>query len=266
MQDFDLIETPENVELVRPLAGIGSRMIAGIIDNLLIAGIYAVLLLLAVIFLPYSWSDMVDSTRSTGTWGLAVVILIFFVVYWGYFVAFEMLTNGRSPGKKHMRIRVVKEGGGPIRFTDIAIRNLLRAVDSLGFYAVAGVSMFLTQKAQRLGDLAAGTVVLSEQMRDYSAKSDRPVRTQWGKEASPAALRATGLSPEEYRVLRNYWSRRDQLTLEARMKVLPHLLEPVLARAGLQAGDTSLEGLEGYVYALLQKAEGAEGAPPEANP
>jgi uncharacterized RDD family membrane protein YckC len=266
MQDFDLIETPENVELVRPLAGIGSRMIAGIIDNLLILGIDAVLLVLAIILTPYSWSDMVDSTRGSGTWGLAVVILMFFVVYWGYFVAFEMLTNGRSPGKMHMRIRVVKEGGGPIRFTDIAIRNLLRAVDSLGFYAVAGVCMFATRKAQRLGDLAAGTVVLSEQVRDYSAKADRPVRTQWETEASAAGLRATGLRPQEYRILRNYWSRRDQLTLEARMRVLPGLLEPILAEAGFQAEDTSLEGLEGYVYALLQKAEGAEGTPPEASP
>jgi uncharacterized RDD family membrane protein YckC len=266
MQDFDLIETPENVELVRPLAGIGSRMIAGIIDNLLIIGVYAVLLILAFVFLDSSPADLMRGPGGTGVWGLAVLIVIFFLVYWGYFVAFEMLTNGQSPGKKHMRIRVVKEGGAPIRFTDIAIRNLLRAVDCQGFYTVAGVCMFLTRKAQRLGDLAAGTVVLSEQVRDYSAKSDRPLRVRWEQEASATALRATGLSPQEYSVLRNYWSRRDQLTLEARMKLLPRLLEPVLARAGLQPGDYSLETLEDCVSGLLRKAEEADGAQLEGRP
>ncbi len=266
IQDFDLIETPENVELMRPLAGIGSRMIAGLIDNLLIVGIVAVISILAFALLPLTWSDVTFSGADRGTWGLAVLIVLLFAVYWGYFAAFEMLTNGQSPGKKHMRIRVVKEGGVPIRFVDIAIRNLLRAVDGFGVYAVAGVCMFVTRRGQRLGDLAAGTVVVSEQVSDYTARGDRPAGVQWEKEASAAALRATGLTAEEYRVLHNYWSRRSQLTLEARMRVLPRLLEPLLSRAGAHAGDYSLEALEGYVQALMRKAEGAERTPAEGGP
>jgi len=225
-----------------------------------------VILLVVIALLPLTWEDVEGGGGSRGTWALAVVIVAFFLVYWGYFVACEMLTNGQSPGKKHMRIRVVKEGGGPIRFVDIAIRNLLRAVDGIGGYVVAGFCMFLTRKGQRLGDLAAGTVVVSEQVSDYSAKADKPAHVQWEREASPAALRATGLSPEEYRLLHNYWSRRDQLTLDARMRVLPRLLEPLLARVGAHAGGYSLEALEGYVYALMRKAEGAEGPEAEGGP
>ena len=264
MQDFDFIETPENVELERRLAGIGSRFAAGLLDTLLYGACLAALLAALILMSIAGLLGPLAGIPGVGWWGLAFVILLAFAVYWGYFVFFEMRTNGQSPGKRRLRIRVVKDGGGPITFTDIAIRNLLRAVDMLAAYGVAGLCMFLTRKVQRLGDLAAGTVVVSEQLPDYSAQSDRRAAAPWERQASPEALRATGLRPQEYRVLFNYWTRRQELTLEARRRLLPQLLRPILERDPAAPAGRSVEALEEYVDALLRSAEEAEQGPSRA--
>lgn len=257
MQDFDIIETPENVELQRRLAGIGSRFIAGLMDTLLITLMYIVLLLLFLI-LGINIISYVGISDVLGMWVLAIMIFVAFLIYWGYFVLFEMLTNGQSPGKKYMKIRVVMVEGGGISLSSIAIRNLLRVVDGIGMYAVAGFVMFVTHKVQRLGDLAAGTVVISEEIPDYSARYDKKKRVLDDKTITPAVLEATGLKPEEYRLLHNYWLRREELTIEARSKILPQLLQPILVRMGQPMTDKSLAFLEGYVEKLMDKAENAD--------
>lgn len=261
MLEVDLIETPENVELQRRLAGIGSRFIAGLLDTLILIGIYLVLVL---IWLAVAWTGIVDDDglfTEVRAWGIAVLFLLFFLVYWGYFVFFEMRTNGQSPGKKSQKIRVVKDGGGAITFTDVAIRNLLRAIDGIAGYAVAGICMFVTRKAQRLGDLAAGTVVVSEATSNYFAYSDTKGNVQWHREGSAEALRATGLSPEEYRVLSNYWMRRNQLEFVARQRLLLTLVLPILKRSGQTPGDETVETLEWHLEMLMRKAYVAEHSP-----
>jgi len=179
-------------------------------------------------------------------------------VYWGYFVFFEMRTGGQSPGKKSQKIRVVKDGGGAITFTDVAIRNLLRVVDGWPLYPVAGIVMFATRKAQRLGDLAAGTVVVSEATSGYAARADKRANTQWEREASAEALRATGLTPEEYRVLASYWARRNELEFSARQRILTTVILPVLRRRGVSPPNETAATLEYYVGTLMRKAKFAE--------
>jgi uncharacterized RDD family membrane protein YckC len=260
MQDFDFIETPENVELQRKLAGIGTRFIAGLLDNLIIFAIFLVLFLLGL----FSVGAGAMFSSEAGAVVIGFLIVVMFVVYWGYFAFFEMVTNGQSPGKKSQSIRVVKDGGGAITFIDIAIRNLLRAVDFLGMYAVAGIFMFITRKSQRLGDLAAGTVVILEAVSDYSARSGRKKSVQWEEEATAEVLRATQLTPEEYRVLRNYWQRRNELSLPARRRLLQQLVQPILKRAGQLRGDESIPQLEHALAALMRtvahaKAEAGPG-------
>jgi uncharacterized RDD family membrane protein YckC len=257
VQDFDIIETPENVELQRRLAGIGSRFIAGLLDNLLIALMYIVLLLL-LLALGINIISRAGFSNVPEMWVLAIMIFFAFLIYWGYFVLFEMLTNGQSPGKKYMKIRVVMMEGGGISLSSIAIRNLLRVVDAIGFYAVAGITMFVTQKVQRLGDLAAGTVVISEEIPDYSARYDKKKRVLDNEAITSTALEATGLKPDEYRLLHNYWLRREQLTIEARSQILPQLLQPILVRMGQSMSGKSLAFLEEYVERLMNKARNAE--------
>jgi uncharacterized RDD family membrane protein YckC len=261
MQDFDFIETPENVELQRPLAGIGTRFIAGLIDTLWLLLIYLAVFL-AFILAVASTASLVALAASF--WVLAMLIVVMFLVYWGYFVFFELRTNGQSPGKKSQRIRVVKDGGGPITFPEVAIRNLLRAVDGLGVYAVAGIVMFITRKCQRLGDLASGTVVVSEAVGDYRAKADRKRGgPQWSQAASPEALQQTGLTPQEYQILRSFDARREQLTLEARRRLALRLVQPILERVGQMPAGGTLEAVEARVGELLR---GAAGGRPEGPP
>ncbi len=254
MQDFDVIETPENVELEQRLAGMGSRFIAGLIDTLVII----VVLLLAMLVLGLSGLagiiDLNESVFSAGAWALTLLIVFIFLVYWGYFVFFEMRTNGQSPGKKKMKIRVVKEGGGAMVFTDIAIRNLLRVVDVLPMgYAVGGVCMFVTRKTQRLGDLAAGTVVLSEQKSDYSAMTDKSKNMEWETDVTARHLRATELTPQEYQILMNYRLRRSELTLEARERILPKLLVPIAQRMNVLLYEGSMAAMEKFLEDLFLK-------------
>jgi uncharacterized RDD family membrane protein YckC len=154
--DFELIETPENVNLERRLAGIGSRFLAGLVDVLILAAIFIVLFLILLVGGLNLFSSSSGMKEEAAAWLIAVVAALVFIVYWGYYVFFEACFNGQSPGKRALRIRVVKQGGGPITFVDVAIRNLLRVVDCIGLYAVGGLAMFFSQKTQRLGDFAAG--------------------------------------------------------------------------------------------------------------
>ncbi len=260
MLDYDIIETPENVELERRLTGIGTRFIAGLVDSLII---YVTLFFLVLVFLIIAQGVSFEPK----IWSITLLLLVFFLVHWGYFAFFEMWTNGQSPGKKQMKIRVVKEGGGAITLTDIAIRNLLRVIDTLPIgYAVAGACMFVTTRTQRLGDLAAGTVVISEQTHDYSAKTDERGSTQWDAEVGPQVLQTTKLRPEECRVLLNYKLRRSELTLESRERVLPKLLEPILKRLGETLPDQSIITLESSVDALLNNEQPVEQVPKQEKP
>ncbi len=263
MQEFDLIETPENVELQRRLAGIGSRFLAGFLDNLLILLFYFLLFILLLIARVNVWDA--GFSNATGIWLSAVVILIAFIIYWGYFVFFEMLTNGQSPGKKYVKIRVVQVEGGGISFSSIAIRNLLRVVDFIGFYAVAGVFMFFTKKAQRLGDIAAGTVVVSEELPDYSSRYDKKGKVMDNDTIVSSVLENTGLKPEEYRILRNYWLRRGELKIEVRRQLLPRIVRPILKRTGQTLPDESLETLEEYIEKTLYRNVSGNGTEDNEN-
>jgi uncharacterized RDD family membrane protein YckC len=224
--EYDVIETPENVRLRRPLAGIGSRFLAGLYDTLVLVLVFFVLGLIALV-----------AVVATGGWSAArqaiiiVAVLTAFLLYWGYFLLFEWLRNGQTPGKKSQKIRVARDGGEPVGFLDSAVRNILRVVDGLGGYMVAGLVMFLTRKCQRLGDLAAGTVVISEGMPDYSSQ-DKPVATerQWTPQALPGSLSQAGLSAEEYRILWRFHARSHELTDEARCHLAEKLMRPIVAR------------------------------------
>jgi len=265
--EVDLIETPENVELERRLAGIGSRFIAGLLDTLILLGLF---LILGLILLATAWSRLSDPqglVEQVGALTLAILAALFFGLYWGYFVFFELRTNGQSPGKKAVRIRVVKDGGGAITFADVAIRNLLRVVDGTGAYAIAGVSMFISRKGQRLGDLAAGTVVVHEAADDGAASAAWKDYVEPVGEATPQVLRATGLTREEFEVLSSYWGRRHLLSLPARERLLPKLLAPVFQRAGLEMPSQSVVALEQYVADLMGKiSTGPAPVPPPAPP
>ncbi len=158
------IDTPEQVSIRFPLAGMGSRFLAILIDTLLQIAAYIVLVLvflLVVSAAPKSGSGQLS--HNSEKWMVAILILVHFVMYWGYFTLFEAFWNGQTPGKKLFKIRVIQESGRQITFFEAMIRNLIRVIDMLpSFYLVGVIAMACNRRHKRLGDLAAGTLVVHE--------------------------------------------------------------------------------------------------------
>ena len=106
---------------------------------------------------------ILDLDEGLGNWLAALAGIATFALQWGYYMIFEIATNGQSPGKRVLGLRVIKAQGYPISFSDSAIRNIVRIVDMLPFaYGVGLLTMLLNKNWQRLGDLAAGTLVVKE--------------------------------------------------------------------------------------------------------
>lgn len=150
-EDRVTIATPEGVELELTLAGVGSRFISALID-FLIEGTLITALAVALF------------TLAPPAVAAAGIALGSFSLIWGYHVLFETRASGRSPGKRAAGLRVVRDGGVPIRFRESAVRNIVRLVDLLPpvTYGVGAATILITRRNQRLGDLAAGTLVVRE--------------------------------------------------------------------------------------------------------
>ena len=200
------IDTPEQIALEFPLATAGSRFLAIAIDTLIQIGVFLALALLAVVG---SFVSIAADSR-LGLWVLALLLIVAFLLYYGYYAFFEALWNGQTPGKRAIRLRVIAASGRPITVYQALLRNLIRIVDQLpGMYAVGLTSMFLTERHQRLGDLAADTVVVTEQ----------PITRQ--EMPQPASVRtvrrgAARLTPEELQLVETFLQRRRDLADEVR--------------------------------------------------
>ena len=165
-QDRLRISTPEGVTVDLILAGLGSRFTASLID-LLLKG----LLILA------GWIG----AAQLGDLGLALGSILTFAVYFGYDVGFEVLSGGRTPGKRWTGLRVLREDGRPVDLLSSAIRNVVRLVDGLPLlYLPAMVSVLVTRRNQRIGDLAASTIVVREPRRAASVRTTAAAVTPAG--------------------------------------------------------------------------------------
>jgi uncharacterized RDD family membrane protein YckC len=148
------IDTPENVVLDAEIAGFGTRCVAAMIDY------FILIIILIVVTLLFA-----NALRggSAGSWGIAALALIQFCIVTFYHLFFEFLWNGQTPGKRWIGIRVIQSNGLPLTTSGAIIRNLLRLFDFLPvLYGVGLIALFATKNTQRLGDLAAKTIVVRE--------------------------------------------------------------------------------------------------------
>ena len=199
------IETPENVTLEVTLAGLGSRMAASLVDGLIR---FAVILALFIVLL--------SSPDRAGGVEFALFIVGSFAVFFAYDVLFETLAGGRTPGKRATGLRVVREGGQPVGFVSSAIRNLMRLVDMLPFsYAIGIVAILVSSKNQRLGDMAAATVVVRE-VTTGSGSAWREHEMPRGDEDS---WDVGGVTREEIATVRSFLTRRETLDSNARTRI-----------------------------------------------
>lgn len=149
------VETPENVVLGYELAGLGARFLATLVDTLLFGLALLFINLLAIAIAANALSELAAG------WIIALFGVLNFVVYLGYFALFELVWNGQTPGKRLFKLRVLGADGLPVDLSATLIRNFVRLVDFLPVaYGVGVITMFFSRRAQRLGDYAAGTIVV----------------------------------------------------------------------------------------------------------
>jgi uncharacterized RDD family membrane protein YckC len=161
------IETPEQVDIHFPIAGIGSRFVAVLIDHAIQILVYILIGIAIGIWAsslgPQKLGAKTDQIDTMGKWFVAFIIFINFCLIWGYFALFEAYWHGQTPGKRIMKLRVIKDSGRQITLFESLARNLLRFVDYLPSLYLAGVvTMLCNRKNKRLGDFAAGTLVVHE--------------------------------------------------------------------------------------------------------
>ena len=217
------IETPEQIQVVFSVAGVGSRFLAFLFDTLIQAIFFLVFYIAGIVLL----AGTAEWWRGWELWVAAGFILIGFSVYVGYFAFFEIMWNGQTPGKRHFEIRVILDDGRPVPASGAITRNLLRLVDQLPFgYVVGIVCMLLNEKSKRLGDYVAGTVVVHEQSVEPIPlpvhPSDRP----------SSAARNVQLTPKEASVLETFISRAESLDPLLRANTAQELAARISARAG----------------------------------
>jgi uncharacterized RDD family membrane protein YckC len=235
----DRTVTPEAVTIAVDVAGLGSRMIAWLIDSLI------QLAVVLPIVLGVGAGNLAEGPE------LVVVSLVIFLIAWAYYPIFEVLWQGRTPGKRAQRIRVIRTDGQPAGGAAILVRNLIRILDVMLLPFLAVISMLVTSRAQRLGDLAAGTMVV----REPRFTEPEPVRLP--SRADLPFVDATGLSEREYDVIRSFLARRSSLDPTARWRLAAQLASSVRGRVGsLPDGVPDEAMLEAVAQSYRRRFEG----------
>lgn len=235
MADAQVV-SPESVTFTYDVAGLGSRFAALAVDHgLQLLALFALLavatgsaIIEPAIYLPGRAREM-----GLGLWVWAVVVLLTFVVLWGYFVFFELVWNGQTPGKRLFGLRVVRAGGYPVDFAASAVRNLVRYADMLpGTYSVGAICMFLSRQWQRLGDYAAGTLVVRDRRLRAPEALVAQARASWAEALSSVEQ----VTAQEYQVVREFLRRRQELEASSRAELARRIADPLAGKLGATLG------------------------------
>lgn len=256
-------QTPESVELEFTLAGIGNRAWALLIDYHIL-GFLLVGFLVGWSYFSYQiveiWSNLFRNT-DVGLWLVAIALLVMFLIYTGYFVLFETLWQGQTPGKRLCKIRVIRDDGRPIGIQQATLRSLLRTFDDTLFLG-AFLIMF-NRREKRLGDLAAGTIVI--QAETPAATANFPVSEQadsLAKQLLQSQADFSQLLPDDFAVIREYLQRRQAMSLKAKEKLSLELAQQakhIIALEKLPQAVTPDVFLEAVYLAYQQERQKAEG-------
>lgn len=224
MEDKLTLETPEQLEINYNIARLGSRFIAALWDSFFIASLEILL-----IFGSYLIVDAVDGFASElGNWIVGVMIFMIFVILWGYYVIFELMWNGQSPGKRLVGIRTVRQNGAPIGLSESAIRNIVRIIDFMPMgYGFGVLTMFVDMQSRRLGDFAAGTLVVHDKVPVSLETLGKQVTTDT-RLLEPALPNLSRLEETEVEAIRRFLQRRD--TLQNDIQLSAQLAQRVRAK------------------------------------
>ena len=244
------VETPELVVLTYTVAGVGSRVAAALIDYAIcLLGYGAVLIGLASL----GARGAIGGGARSAAWAGALLYLVLFAILWGYYVLFEGLGDGQTPGKRLLRLRAVRDGGYSVTFGASAVRNLVRLLDMqpLFTYGVAIASVMLTKRGKRLGDLAAGTIVVREGLASRSTTAAAGRRA--GQTPDGAVPSVARLTNAEFTVLERFAERRADLAADRRAA----LAEQIAARLGPAVADIASANTLSRLVALYEAERSA---------
>jgi uncharacterized RDD family membrane protein YckC len=210
------VETPDHVVLRYDLAGGGNRGFAAIVD----------FVIATLVFLGSLWgfSTLYESVGSRLIGAYGVVLLLTFFIAWSYFILLEWLWQGQTVGKRLYGLRVIRDDGAPAGFLAVLIRNLLRLVDFLPlFYGLGLLTIVVTTRSQRLGDIAAGTYVVRAprpRLDYFSLRTVTPL-------AAGASVETRALPGEVQRLVREFVAREAKLRAADRALVARQIAERV---------------------------------------
>ena len=234
------IETPEQVALQFPVAGLGSRFVALLLDHLLQFG---ALLALVLVMVGVGAAGGHRANDLPGKWFLAGFTLVVFLLLWGYFSLFEAFWHGQTPGKRAMHLRVIKDTGRQITLFEALARNLLRFADYLPSLYLAGtITMLANRRNKRLGDLAAGTLVIHERQEGQTLLwSQEPARHAREAEAAFPADAVARLTARDLAVIETFFARALDLPLDTRASMAYRILGELSRRMGISAPEGNPE-------------------------
>ncbi len=245
------IETPEHIQVSYTLPGLLSRAAAYGFDLVFSLVLVAVAVgSLAILFLLlgliFGSPTVPSGSGGLDIWAMGAISVAVFVARGCYYVYFEVRRNGQSPGKSLMGLRVMREGGYPITLAHSAIRNILRLVDALpAFYAVGSLALLSNSKRQRLGDLAAGTVVVRQVAEMEQAESLTVTEEDQSAEPIPESAK---LPAAVYDITVEFLKRRHLMTQSARRRIARLLAELAIHATGAQL--PARRSYEGFLSAL----------------
>jgi uncharacterized RDD family membrane protein YckC len=278
--DTHYIDTPEQVELEYTVAGVGSRFVAVLLDMLMIGAFFVVEVVVLVVIGAASLASPAAGKlgEAAGKWLVAFMIFINFAIFWGYFALFEAYWHGQTPGKRAMKLRVIKDSGRQITLFEALARNLLRVVDWMpSLYLVGVITMLCTKRNQRLGDLAAGTMVVHERLDEpsllyqtsttrvapvgFTARRDNIGAQPLGQEAvAPWGQPVTAMFPadavarlnaQDLVVIEMFFARMLDLPMETRAAVAYRMVAQMAAKMGVGVPEGNPErALESIAYQM----------------
>jgi len=216
------LELPEEIDLHLEVANVGSRTLAILADFALCGLVFFIVYNITFLLSRDAANDWL--TRFGSNAMTTVLLLVVFGFQWVYFSLFEWMWNGQTPGKRLLHLRVVKADGAPVSWIDVLLRNISRPIDTFGPLGLIGLVMiFISRKAQRLGDILAGTLVIHETPIDWSIFDSLESESTSAVARSPAP--SIHLTSEQWEILRRYLNRRDELPAEVRESLAASLYE-----------------------------------------
>jgi uncharacterized RDD family membrane protein YckC len=261
-----IIETPERVPLAFPLASIGNRFLAVAIDHTLQYVAIAVVFIGFMLIAGFGQSQMgvfEAFEREMPNWLIAVMIFVLFVLFTGYFALFEWLWDGQTPGKRLLKLRVIREDGRPVTLWEAIARNLLRIFDTFpGFfvpvYSIGLIAVFLSDRDQRVGDLFAGTVVIRERSDEaptFAEAFSNPIADAAYRRVQPRTGfegNVSLLTDDEIEVVESFLRRRWDLTERQRIWMAWRIALPIMFKLKPRY-DAATFTYEGFLEELLAR-------------